>query len=279
MGMFLEKRFGITVASISPWHRAVSGDLTSAFNFATPNDAQLPTLPDVTNYAAVEAEQMTLPLPVPPSTPQPLFQETGTRFSRALPYELHTSARIAAGGLLTLIFSNTGAQGAVFHVYDKLHLDRIPRRYTVEVGKTLSDVWDTLTSDSGQYDLWVYSTNGFVRAFQGDVLAWSAAGFAPEVQICYDPCAGDLYLKVLNSGAQAGVVTVQANAYLTDGPWTLELAAGTTGTLNWNLGASTVGYWYDFTAQASDFQRRFAGRLETGQDGISDPAMALALST
>ena len=26
---------------------------------------------------------------------------------------------------------------SVFHVYDKLHLDRIPRRYTVEPGKQL----------------------------------------------------------------------------------------------------------------------------------------------
>jgi phospholipase C len=71
MGMFLEKRFGISVASISPWHRAVCGDLTFAFDFATPNNAQLPQLPNVSNYAALEAQQNKLPLPVPPTTPQP----------------------------------------------------------------------------------------------------------------------------------------------------------------------------------------------------------------
>ena len=152
VGQFLEKRFGITVPSISPWHRAVCGDLTSAFDFATPNDAPLPALPDVSDYAKLEAEQKLLPLPVPPNAPQPLFQEPGIRFSRALPYELHASARVAASGILTLIFSNTGQQGAVFHVYDKLHLDRIPRRYTVEAGKILSDVWNTTATDAGQYD-------------------------------------------------------------------------------------------------------------------------------
>jgi len=30
---------------------------------------------------------------------------------------------------------------------------------------------------------------------------------------------------------------------------------------------------------ASTFERRFAGRMETGHDGTSDPAMALSLST
>jgi phospholipase C len=273
MGMFLEKRFGISVTSISPWHRAVCGDLTSAFDFATPNDAPLPNLPDLSDYALLEAAQRKLPKPLPPSTPQPLFQESGTRYSRALPYELHTSARVASDGLVTLMFSNTGAQGAVFHVYDRLHLDRIPRRYTVEAGKGLSDVWNTAVTDAGQYNLWVYSTNGFVRTFQGDALANST--FTPEVQVCYGPCTSQLYLKVHNSGTLAGVMTVQASAYFTDGPWLLQIPALATGTLNWNLAAG--GCWYDFTAQASGFERRFAGHMETGQTSVSDPAMAQEL--
>jgi phospholipase C len=275
MGLFLEKRFGIAVKSISPWHRAVCGDLTSIFNFETPNDATLPTLPDVSDYAAVEAQQRTLPPPVPPSTPQPLFQETGTRYSRALPYELHTSARIEPAGVLSLIFSNTGQVGAVFHVYDKLHLDRIPRRYTVETRKLLADNWNTGISDSGQYDLWVYSANGYLRTFQGNAVAQDAATFKPEVQVCYKPSNGELYLTVHNTGTQAGNVAVQANVYRTDGPWTMDVQAGASTTLHWNLEAS--GYWYDFTVLTSNFERRFAGRVETGKDSISDPAMAIGL--
>jgi phospholipase C len=276
MGMFLEKCFGIAVPSISPWHRAVCGDLTSAFNFATPNDAQLPALPDVSNYATIVAQQKTLPKPVPPSVAQTLFQETGTRYSRALPYELHTSARIGAAGVVTLIFSNTGTQAAVFHVYDQLHLERIPRRYTVEAGKMLSDVWQSAASDGGQYNLWVYSANGFFRGFEGNALSEAGAQFKPETQICYEPCTGQIYLKVNNAGAAAGEVTVTSNAYLTDGPWTLTVQPASTGTLNWTMKAS--GYWYDFTARAGNFERRFAGRLETGADSISDPAMAQNLS-
>jgi phospholipase C len=215
------------------------------------------------------------PVTTAPATPQPLFQETGTRFSRALPYELHTSARVGSRGLLQLIFANTGTQGAVFHVYDKLHLDLIPRRYTVEAGKQLSDEWNTGATDSGKYELWVYSSNGFVRTFKGDALAADAAAFKPEAQVCYEPATGQVYLKVHNTGTAADTVTVTSNAYRTDGPWPLDVAAGGTGTLHWNLEGS--GHWYDFTVSGTGFERRFAGRVETGKPGVSDPAMALHL--
>ncbi|HEY4080414.1 MAG TPA: phospholipase C, phosphocholine-specific [Burkholderiaceae bacterium] len=276
MGRFLEKRFGITVDAISPWHRAVCGDLTSCFDFVSPNDPVVPVLPDMSNYPAINAAQRALAntaaVTKAPVTPQPLFQETGTRFSRALPYELHTSARVEPRGLLSLIFSNTGEQGAVFHVYDKLHLDRIPRRYTVEAGKMLTDFWDTGATDSGKYELWVYSSNGYVRTFSGDALATDAAAFKPELQACYDPAAGDVYMKVHNTGTATGTVTVTANAYRTDGPWTLDVAAGATGMLHWSLQDSS--HWYDFTVSSNGFERRFSGRVETGKPGVSDPAMA-----
>ncbi|WP_029413739.1 phosphocholine-specific phospholipase C [Paracidovorax oryzae] len=41
---FLEARFGVKEPQISPYRRAMFGDLTSALNFATPNDAPLATL-------------------------------------------------------------------------------------------------------------------------------------------------------------------------------------------------------------------------------------------
>ncbi len=276
IGMFLEKRFGVTVDAISPWHRAVCGDLTSCFDFVSPNDPVFPTLPDTSNYPALLAAQAGFPNPVAPATPQPLFQEAGTRFSRALPYELHTSARVEPRGMLSLIFANSGKQGAVFHVYDKLHLDRIPRRYTVEAGKSLTDYWNTGLTDSGKYELWVYGSNGYVRTFKGDALAHDTAAFKPEVQVCYEPANGQVYVKVHNTGTAAGSVTVTPNAYRTDGPWTLNVAAGAVGMLHWNLDDS--GHWYDFTVASNNFERRFSGRVETGKPSVSDPAMALHLA-
>src|SRR6202000_1944081 len=38
---FIEKRFGVVEANISPWRRAVAGDLTSAFNFNNPNESRV----------------------------------------------------------------------------------------------------------------------------------------------------------------------------------------------------------------------------------------------
>jgi len=281
IGMFLERRFGIEVDSISPWHRAVCGDLRSAFNFATPNDQTFPSLPNVSNYATVAAEQLTLPPPLPPAIPASLVQEPGTRYSRALPYELHTSARVGIDGTFMLLFSNSGEQGAVFHVYDKLHLDRIPRRYTVEAGMTLTDSWDVISDDSGNYELWVYGPNGFVRVFAGNATPVSVGGitFRPEAQVCYSPCDKLIYLKIHNVDGAPGTVTVSANAYVQGGPWKLDFGAGRIrmSMLSWNLGAT--GGWYDFSATTvGGYTRRFAGRMETGQDTISDPAMAQDIS-
>jgi len=269
VGRFLEQRFGVTVDSISPWHRAVCGDLTSAFDFKNPNGAAFPTLPDNSDYAAQEAQQRTLPRADPPPTAQPLYQETGTRYSRALPYELHASARVGDDGRVTLIFSNTGKVGAVFHVYDKNHLDLIPRRYTVEAGKMLEDAWDVPAG--GDYDLWVYSTNGFVRTFAGN----GATGARVEAQVCYDVQQGAVYAKVANHGDAPARVTLQANAYRTDGPWDLDVPAGKVAEQHWPLADS--GNWYDFTLVADGLERRFAGRVETGKHSVSDPAMATTI--
>ena len=46
VGQFIEKRFGVNIPAISPWHRAVSSDLTSAFDFVTFNDPKFPKMPD-----------------------------------------------------------------------------------------------------------------------------------------------------------------------------------------------------------------------------------------
>jgi phospholipase C len=42
---FLETRFGVEVPNLSAWRRSVTGDLTGAFNFASPADNSVPSLP------------------------------------------------------------------------------------------------------------------------------------------------------------------------------------------------------------------------------------------
>jgi len=146
-----------------------------------------------------------------PATPQPLFQESGVRFSRALPYILHATAQVdAANGKVRLLFANTGFAGAVFHVYDKLHLDRIPKRYTVEAGEMLDDEWAVGTD--GLYDLWVLAPNGFHRHFKGDLTKVKQKNAPnPEIFAGYHVFDGGLHLELRNDGDKKVRFTVKSN--------------------------------------------------------------------
>jgi phospholipase C len=278
IGMFLEKWLGITVPAITPWHRSICGDLTTCFNFATPNDT-FPTLPDLSGWAASDAASQKLPAVVPPASQALPVQESGLALSRGLPYALNTTASTNASGVVTLDFINTGAQGAVFHVYDMLNLNRIPRRYTVEAGKTLSDnYWNTfatnfVTAPAGSYNLWVYGPNGFVRNFQGVVNQQGLLDLRhPEVQFAYDTDNGGIRIGLRSNARQTVDFTVADNIYQSGRPLTVSVGPDETATLFWPVRKS--GNWYDFSVTAENaFERRFAGRMEDGKDGITDPAM------
>jgi len=279
---FLEARFGVAEANISPWRRAVMGDLVSAFDFATPNSEPLPDLKLLSKTQAdlIRAQQEALAqVPVPDASGQQLPQQApGVRYSRALPYELHTSGRAdPSGGTMQLLFANTGPAAAVFHVYDRLHLDRLPRRYTLHAGSELDDRWDT-RADGGAYDLWVLGPNGYHRHFKGGLNAAAGPQSAnPEIRVCYEVAQGDVYVSFLNRGQAACTFEVVPNAYYAgDQRWSLEVAAGAEAQQHCSLKDS--GGWYDFSVTVAGdaaYLRRYAGRVETGRPSISDPAMGL----
>ncbi|WP_459618322.1 phosphocholine-specific phospholipase C [Bordetella sp. 2513F-2] len=285
---FVEARFGVIEENISPWRRAVLGDLTSAFNFATPNHD---TLPDLDLLSKVEADleraaQEQLPQVPPPdeSMQQLPVQEPGVRPSRPLPYVLHVhgQADVKYQGRhdrqdMTLVFSNTGGQGAVFHVYDRLHLERRPRRYTVEAGMRLEGRWST-ADDRGRYDLWVLGPNGFHRHFQGDLGVLDAHRVArPEIRVDYDSDNGDVQLILSNTGNVPCTFVVTPNAYFgADQARTVTVGVHRREALSWSLRDS--GCWYDFTVRVEgdeSYVRRFCGRVETGRPSVSDPALGM----
>ncbi len=267
IGQFIEKRFGVTVPAISPWHRAVSGDLTSAFDFKAPSDAIFPALPRIRGSAAIAAAAQKKPQVAPPDTPEKLFQEPGFRLSRALPYSLEVDVETGTDStrrVLQATFHNTGRAGAVFHVYDRLHLDRIPRRYTVEAGQTLADQWEVAETDNGQYDFWIYGPNGFLRECTGRLGVGQAT-------IRCDVARRALQLVLENHSGRDATFVIRANAYRTDGPVTIDVKNGAR--KERQLALFKNHNWYDFTVRTDGFTRRFAGRLETGAHDISDPAV------
>ena len=264
---FLEQRFGVVESNISPWRRAVCGDLTSAFDFAQAPIPTVDTLPETTLQAARAAGLPGTTLPLRPLDVVPAEQPAGTRPSRALPYVLETHGQ-ALADTLELSFVNRGTAGAVFHVYDRLHLDRVPRRYTVEAGKRLRDQWLT-NDDAGLYDLWLLGPNGYHRRFRG-----RADPAQPEVSLRYQPQAGTLSLTLHNPGTVPNTFLIDDSVYGAQAPRN-ELVAGQS-RLDITIDLKAQGHWYDLRISAVDrpeWGRRFAGRMETGAPSTSDPAM------
>ena len=256
---FLELRFGVREPTISAWRRSVCGDLTTCFDF-TRRDGAAAALPSIGDAAAIVSAAEKLPAPAAPPDPAALFQERGTRPSRALPYRLEVTATRSGAGI-HLAFVNSGRAGAVFHVYDHRRLGEMPRRYTVEAGKSLADHWPV---GDGGYELSLFGPAGFLRVFAG------SAGSALETAVTQEP-GGQVRLTARNEGDRPAALRIAANAHRADGPWTLNVPAGGTAEQRWQLADS--GHWYDFTAMADGLMRRFAGRVETGRHSISDPAM------
>ncbi len=281
---FVEQRFGVIEPNISAWRRAVCGDLTSTLDFGDPDHSDFyRTLPETTALAQRARALPDTTTPPTPALPDLPSQSYGVRPSRALPYELHVHAKVLPSWL-ELSFANTGRAAAVFHVYDRRHLERTPRRYTVEPGKTLSGRWELeegpgarVRDDEHQraYDLWVLGPNGFHRHFVGSRLPKLGGHAATqEVEVLYDASFGNVYVKLHNPSSAPCTFELAANAYLDRAPRIVGVAPGGVGTHYWWL-RSSAG-WYDFTAtlrEQAGYARRFAGRVETGHPSFSDPAM------
>ncbi len=266
---FIEARFGVKEPNISPWRRAVCGDLTTTLNFKDPDNTEFfKNFPDTVELASRARALSKKTTPETPTAITMPSQAAGTRPARALPYELHTSAEVPSAHTIELTFGNTGAAAAVFHVYDRHHLERIPRRYTVEANKQLKGAWD-LAADEGAYDLWVLGPNGFHRHFTGN-----AAETDIEVEVRYDVASEKIALYLSNSGAESADYIITANAYFDREPWAGTVAANGKSEHHWPLHSSS--HWYDFTLtlnNVSGYSRRFTGHMETGKAGISDPAL------
>lgn len=270
---FLEARFNVSTPYISAWRRSLCGDLTAAFDFsATPDSStrsfQVPALLDSLHH----------PYKVKPGHVLPR-QEPGTRKARAIPYEFFVHAHLrdedtnAIEGKVFLDFSNTGASGAAFYVYDRKRPDDNPRRYTVAAGDAFSDFWST-SDTQGAYDLAVHGPNGSMYQFRGNTTEAAAKGKpTPEVKVTYDVAGRNLTLSLRNSGSAPCTLRV-VNAYDRTASRTHSVAAGDSVKDPWML-KSSAG-WFDISVTAAEsptFLRRFAGHVEVGRPSTSDPAI------
>src|SRR5262249_30011098 len=274
---FIERRFAsgrpdLIESNITPWRRAICGDLTAAFDFKEP-DARRVTLPDTAAYEPLDHLKHPDFVPTPPTQQALPSQEPGLRHARALPYELDAEGTVdLAHGTFRIDFANTGKAGVCFQVFSG-NGAQLPRTYTVRAGRSLFDSW---AASQGTYDLSAFGPNGFLRVFRGSLS--SAATTNLRVESRYDADDDTIVLTITNLGQAASRVMV-SNAYGDDHPITRQLNPVHSEQQR-RLLTKSFG-WYDLSVQADpapDFLRRLAGHLENGRDSVSDPALGHAQS-
>lgn len=265
---FMERRFGVQEPNISPWRRAICGDLTSAFDFGKSNTTPA-SLPSTAGYVPPDHNRHPDFVPVPPATGSVPKQERGSRKTRPLRYAPYVDGSAnPSTGKFTLTFGAGASAGAQFFVTSPNRTDG-PWTYTTEAGKTLSDAWNTAYS-KGTTDLTVFGPNGFLRTFRNP---GKTAG--PEVTARHNAATGNLDLTLTNAGTSSARLTV-TNGY---GGASQALTVQPGATVKYTVDLTASRRWYDVSVVSSTtsaFLRRFAGHVETGTVGVSDPAILTA---
>lgn len=298
---FLTRKTGKAVKepNISSWRRAVCGDLTSLFQPAA-DEGKGPT------FVARDAQVQEIyraqfkPLPVgfkalsdadiqqirrdPRSSPWMPKQEPGVRRSAALPYELYVDGSLNAERDRFVIRFKAASErfgersaGSPFIVYARrAEGEMTVRNYAVAAGDQIEDSWALADFANGAYHLEVHGPNGFFREFVGsgeDPLLEVHLGYA-RANGLGGALNGNVEVRVANRGDRGDCdIEVGAGAY---GASTQRrsVTAGTTVALSVNT--QHAHQWYDVIVGVGGhphFRQRFAGRVETGQWGFSDPAM------
>ncbi|MET8946415.1 phosphocholine-specific phospholipase C [Streptomyces sp. NPDC004542] len=260
---FMERRFGVHEPNISPWRRAVCGDLTSAFDFSRA-DTRPVALPDTAGYRPPDRDRHPDYVPAPPASGALPRQERGHRPTRPLRYApvVDGSADPAIGGL-TLTFASGAHAGAAFLVTSGNRADG-PWSYTTEAGTSVSGTWDSARS-GGSHHLSVHGPNGFLRVFKGP-------GKTAGAEVTARHAGDGIELAFTNQGSGTARLRL-ANGY-GGRPRKVTVRPGARVRLTVDLTASRR--WYDLTVTSDadpTFLRRFAGHVENGRPGVSDPAI------
>jgi phospholipase C len=261
---FIEARFGVGEPNITPWRRAVCGDLTSAFDFESASD-HVPALPSVAAYKPNESTTPPSYHPVPPAVGSVPTQERGVRLSRRLGYRFDVGFN-ADPQTLNLAIRNHGSLGVGLQARS-LTVAGAPYSYTIAAGDQLA----IALANPGTYDLSVHGPNGFFRHFAGTPTT------VLQVDVHEDHDTGKLTVRLTDSDDRPGVrrrrppvVVDVTDAYGADRRIELDRTAQLT------ITTSHSGGWYDIaltTPADASFSYQLAGRLESRAALTSDPQL------
>lgn len=299
---FLSKKTGKKVheSNISGWRRMVSGDLTSAFrpykgepleklepinrnDFMTQiHKAQFKGLPD--NFLAIPDSEArswdTARLKSEGALPS---QEKGGRPSNALFYDLRVSGKLNSSTnsfeikfeASNELFGNN-AWGAPFQVYAPGNFKNSSTgdwesvrawNFAVNPGESLSYSWPISEFENGQLHLRIYGPNGFYREYLGK------SGSLPEMEILPVISGKNISqkAKIKMNSTETSNLKLTENAYRNTES-SIQLSSGKK--FEQELDFESSKGWYDFTIAGKDFQFTFAGRMENGEESISDPLLS-----
>ena len=304
---FLSNKTGkkIEEPNISNWRRTICGDLTSAFRqyngekldkpeflqkkefIESIHKAQFRNVPS--NYKRLTNADIAKINTSPRSSQHIPVQEKGIRNSCALPYDLETQdlvtidrKSINMGFKCGNVVFGKASAGAPFQVYAPgLYRGEHMKvwNYAVTAGDLVVDSWEINGFENGIYHLKVYGPNGFYRELKGRSSdPFIEVVFIPDLDLAtYELTNKKLKLMISNLDERPITIEIEDNAY--KGAKQVQQIKPTNETTK--SGRITLDLvksygWYDFTMKISGnstFERRYAGRVETGKPGKTDPFM------
>ena len=289
---FLSKKFRkkIHEPNISSWRRTVCGDLTSAFRKDNGEETKKPGFLERDEFIeAIHKAQFRNPPSNFNKVSDPDIeklknilpeQEKGTRYANALPYELYADGRLDADGKQFMIrmqsankIHGANAVGSPFNVYapGKYKNEMVKAwSFAVKAGDAITGTWDTADFDGGNYHLRLYGPNGFYREFKGN-------SSDPRADISVDIFKATVRVNIKNRADKALQLTWTDNAY---GAKAFTIEVGALKTISSYVDVSKSHGWYDMSVSMNgneEFKQTFAGRIENGKAGRTDPLMGREL--
>jgi phospholipase C len=300
-------------SNISDWRRTVCGDLTSIFNSAGNNEsvglaflqktrflesihnAKFKKAPD--DFKLLSSEEIRLFQKNPYDSPYMPQQEKGIRPSNGLFYHLYAEGKFNPDKKsLDLSFESDSkvfgekTLGSPFNVYapgkyfQNVNGSSVLKElrtwaFAVKSSDHVEYSWPLESFENSLYHLRVYGPNGFYRELKGsagdpivDVRCFYATSAANQKKL-----TGNINLTLKNDSAVPLTIKITDNAYKTGSiEKLLKNSSDQTKSIIVPMDLLKQFGWYDFTVTVEGnelFSRRYAGRVETGESGFSDPFM------
>lgn len=285
---FLSEKFNkkIHEDNISSWRRTVCGDLTSTFRKYNGEEIKKPEFLERDEFIeAIHKAQFRNP----PSNFKKITksdgvnlkdthpeQEKGTRNANALPYELNADGKLNTDKKTFSIrlqaankIHGSRSVGSAFNIYAPgRYKNELVKTwsYAVKAGDVIGETWNISDFDQEHYHLRVYGPNGFYREFMGN-------NNDPDIDAAVDAYKNTLRIRIKNNSAKAFRIIISDNSYGSS-PFILNAEVGKT-VSSYIDPAKSYG-WYDISLQVDEndaFRHLFAGRIENGKPGKTDPFM------